>query len=110
MSRSFFLSLISTYFFFELGQSTFCPVTSPNDEVVYVTDTPTKLMIGATKTGCAIDCLSSNCRCINYNVTSLNCSVFNFEPKSYAVDKSNKTIAYQVNSKKKFFLMIFEWF
>jgi hypothetical protein len=82
---------------FDVVVSTFCPVTSPNDEVVYVTDTPTQLMIGTTKTGCAIDCLSSNCRCINYNVTSLNCSVYNFEPKSYGVDKSNNTVAYQVN-------------
>ena len=83
---------------FSVGKATFCPVTSPNDEFVYVTDTPSKLIIGLTKTGCAIECYAKyrDCRCFNYNVTSLNCSMFNFEPSSYGVDKSNNTRVYEV--------------
>ena len=91
------LVLISTLWL-SVANSTFCPVTSPNDETVYVTDTPSKLIIGLTKTGCAIECYAKyrNCRCFNFNVTSLNCSLFNLEPTSYGVDKSNNTKAYEV--------------
>ena len=92
-------SMLMPTFFLSLGESTFCPVTSPNDEIVYVTDTPSKLSIGLTRTGCAMECHANyrNCRCFNYNVTSLNCTLFNFEPTSYGVDKLNNTIAYEVN-------------
>jgi hypothetical protein len=91
------LILIQTLWF-SVAKSRFCPVTSPNDELVYVTDTPSKLIIGLTKTGCAIECYAKyrDCRCFNFNVTSLNCSLFNFEPTSYGVDKSNNTRAYEV--------------
>ena len=102
MYRNSFWSLCVVLLLVATGWSTFCPVTSPHDEVVYVTNNPSRLVVGVTKTQCAVECSfsaalsGSNCRCFNYNLTSMNCSLFNVEPTSYAVDQSQNTVAYQV--------------
>jgi hypothetical protein len=91
-----------------LSWSTFCPVISPIDELVYFTEAPSKLFYPVTKSQCALECASSAaqapyadggavCRGFNYNVTSSNCSIFNYEPMEYAVDLTGFTAAYQVS-------------
>jgi hypothetical protein len=82
--------------------TTFCPVISPNDELIYIVDKPSKLLVPVKKADCALECAQDaaadggTCRCFNYNQTSSNCSIFNFEPITYAVDQSGNTVAFQV--------------
>jgi hypothetical protein len=101
------MPLLAAFFIVVAAPSTFCPVTSPIGELVYVTDIPSTLVVGATRTQCALECQLSDaieelragqtgCRCFNYNSTSANCSLFMFEPTSYGVDQQVNTIAYQV--------------
>ena len=96
--------LLAALFIVVAAPSKFCPVTSPIDELVYVTDNPSMLVVGATRTQCALECQLSDavselradqtgCRCFNYNSTSANCSLFMFEPTSYGVDQQGNTIA-----------------
>jgi len=102
------LSLSVTPFIFASVSPKFCPVTSPAGEQVYVANTPSKNILGATRNQCALQCgvidtisgLSAGrqpgCRCFNYNSTSANCSIFTLEPTSYGVDQEGSTSAYQV--------------
>lgn len=84
----------------------FCPVVSPFDENIFITDQSNQSLADQTKTQCALKCrliTSQNsagdaCRYFNYNSTSMNCSLFNYEPTKYAVDSSGYTITYQVNT------------
>ena len=87
--------------------STFCPVTAPNGEAIYATDTPLRTTIALSKTACATQCAFSSifstarsdvCLCFNYNATSNNCSLFNRDPEQYAVDPFNSTTTYQAGS------------
>ena len=82
-----------------IGSPTFCPLTSPDDDMVYITDNPSKLVLGVTKTQCGLECamIYANCRCFNYNETSMNCSLFDIEPTGYSVDSFMNTIAYEVS-------------
>jgi PAN domain len=93
------------------GWPTFCPVTSPLYDAVYITDDPSKSLVGLTKTGCAtqcafcadidVNCGATKCSCFNYNSTSMNCSLFYFQPTTTAVDSTSTTIAYQVRLKHR---------
>jgi PAN domain len=84
------------------ARATICPVISPNDELIYIADIPSKVLAPVKKTECALECaqvtayVGAPCRCFNYNETSSNCSIFNFEPTTYAVDQSGNNVAYQV--------------
>ena len=82
----------------------FCPTVSPTDGVAYVVDTPSRWLAQQTMTQCTLQCGFSTslnnggtCRSFNYNSTSMNCSMFNYEPARTASDKTNKMIAFQVN-------------
>jgi len=102
------LSLLMISFIVATVPSTLCPVTSPIGEQVYVSDTPSKIVLGATRSQCTFECVLSDkisglsegrhpgCRCFNYNSTSANCSLFMFEPTNYGVDQQGDTVAYQV--------------
>jgi len=100
-------SLLAFSFIVISTQSTFCPVTSPTEQLVYVTDAPSKVVIVATLPQCGLECQESDaasrrnagqpgCRCFNYNSTSENCSLFTFEPTNFGVDRQWNTVAYQV--------------
>ena len=72
-------------------------------QLVFITNNPSSSLTGLTKTQCTMQCQfcstehqCDNCRCFNYNSTSMNCSLFNYEPTNYAVDQSASTKAYQV--------------
>jgi PAN domain len=78
-------------------------MTSPTDGVVYVVDTSSKWIAKETLTQCTVQCGFSTslnnggtCRCFNYNSTSMNCSLFNYEPTETESDQTNKTGAFQV--------------
>ena len=96
--------LVFFYILFKAAWSTFIPVRTPFDVVVYVTDQANQSVIGVTLTECAVECMffaaihaaNVNCRCFNYNSTSSNCSIFNYEPSAFAVSQSDDTITYQV--------------
>jgi hypothetical protein len=92
--------LLTTVIRFAFTRTTFCPVVSPSDELIYITDEPSAVFSSIKKTGCADKCMQYNgvCRCFNYNETSSHCSIFNFEPTNYAVDPF--TTAYQVSMAK----------
>ena len=82
---------------------TFCPVISPSNELVFFTETPSKIKSDITKTQCTLECLfyyqdasCGDCRCFNYNSTSRNCSLFYYEPVHYDVDQTLSTTAYEV--------------
>lgn len=80
-------------------KTTFCPVRSLSNELVFIEDRPTSSMFGLTKTECAAKCRfisEDSCRCFNYNSSSMNCSLFNFEPTQYDVDPGGTTVAFQV--------------
>ena len=84
----------------------FCPLMSPIDGVVYVVDRPSSSMIGQTLSQCVLACFSSTsdnsgatCRCLNYNTTSMNCSLFNFDPLRTSVNVGGVTVAYQVGGR-----------
>ena len=84
---------------------TFCLVTSPLDQLVYVTDDVSRSLIGQSKSRCAAECGFVDpdvpgCRCFNYNSTSLNCSIYTFEPTGYSFDETGSTVVYQVTVRR----------
>jgi hypothetical protein len=81
---------------------TFCPIVSPNGDMVYVADSPVETVHSQTMLQCAVACAfpgsrrGATCQRYNYNSTSMECKMFGNQTKSVAVDKDNKTIGYQV--------------
>jgi len=96
--------LVFYYVVFTAVQSTFVPVRTPFDDVLYFTDKANQSLIGIALSKCAAECMSvaalnavnANCRCFNYNKKSSNCSIFNYEPSQYVISDTDDTIAYQV--------------
>jgi hypothetical protein len=52
--RGGYLLLLTTVVRFALTRTTFCPVISPNDELVYITDEPSAVFVPIEKTDCAL--------------------------------------------------------
>lgn len=85
--------------------SMFCPVRSPFDQLVYVTDRANQSFTGLTRPQCGMECaffatlnaVSATCRSYSYNSISGNCSIFNYEPKTYSIATSEEMITYQVS-------------
>jgi len=84
--------------------SNFCPIRSPLNDAIYITDAANRTVLGVTLTKCSMECMlyaalnagNMKCRCFNYNTTSMNCSLFNYEPTNYRVDQSRNMVANQV--------------
>jgi PAN domain len=81
-----------------------CPVRSPFDETVYVTDVANKSFVGFSLTKCTTECVffasfdvvKAVCYNFNYNSTSTKCSLFSYEPTNYVIDIRASTKTYQV--------------
>jgi len=84
--------------------SNFCPIRSPLNDTIYITDTTNRTVLAVTLTKCSMECMFYaalnagyiKCRCFNYNTTSMNCSLFNYVPSHYGVDHSQNMVANQV--------------
>ena len=93
------LLLSSSSVFVIFSSATFCPVRSPFDQLVYVTDPPSKVEVSVTLTKCALGCRMTDageCRFFNFNETSSECSLFYFDPTNWNIDPTQKTTTYQV--------------
>ena len=95
------------------AQRAFCPVRSPSNQVIYFTDKPSWSATSLLKTQCTMECsfcsskqTCGDCRAFNYNSTSQNCSIFNFEPKSYDIDPNGSAVGYRVSKIK---IQLMQW-
>lgn len=104
--RSIYWSLCTLCILHTTAWPTFCSVRSSFDQMVYVTDKANKSITGLTRTQCSVECaffavrnaVGTTCRCFSYDSVSMNCSIFNYEPKTYVIATSNETITYQVSN------------
>ena len=86
------------------GWSMFCPLTSPTDGVVYVTNSPASFLVTSTLSACGLECFKrdrSACQYFNYNDATQLCGIFNAEPNDTSVATESTAKTYQVISHKQ---------